>query len=360
MVNLYERYRKKYGDPSVILVFSAVWTGYAASEISRIHGVPYVLTEHRSRFTALRQEALDMIKEPHLPFLESAFMGASAVISVSDSLINSIQRYTGDSEILTIPNLVRTDFFIPPETRQGDPFVILSAGRLETEKGMDLLIQAFDLFAADHPDSELRIIGKGPKEQDLRTMASRTFDPERIRFLGSLSRKDMLKEMQNASMLALTSRFEALGLVIAEAMSTGLPVLATRSGGPDSIVPAYAGILVNCESVPAVFVGLKNMYTRYSEFQSEKIRKFAIKNFGEAVIMKCYKLVFDTILAHASEKGNEAISETSTEKAAPPPTGKIPEEIPGEVQAKASEKASSEKSDKRVEKSSNEALITAD
>ncbi len=339
-ITLYERYRKKYGDPSLILVFSAVWTGYAVSEISRLYGVPYVLTEHRSRFTALRQEALEMIKEPHLPFLESAFRGASAVISVSDSLISTIKRHTGDSEILCIPNMVKTDFFIPPETRQKDSFVILTANRLETEKGIDLLIQAFDLFAADHPDAELRIIGKGAKEQYLRTMAARTFDPDRIRFLGSLSRKEMLKEMQNASMLALTSRFEALGLVIAEAMSTGLPVLATRSGGPGSILPAYAGILVDCESVPAVFVGLKNMYTRYSEFLPEKIRKYAIKSFGEKVIMKCYKLVFDTVLENDSEKAAEAKAETSTETIAE--TNK--------------EKASK----KSTKKTSKEALITAD
>jgi hypothetical protein len=132
--------------------------------------------------------------------------------------------------------------------------------------------------------------------------------------------------MQHASMFALTSRFEAFGQVMAEAMSAGLPVLSTRSGGPDSILPGYAGILVDCESVPAVFVGLKNMYTRYTEFQQEKIRKFAIRRFGKTVIMKCYKLVLDTVLARAS---------------APPPKPEIkdhkehvPEEIKREVSLK--------------------------
>lgn len=324
-VQLYERYRKKYGDPSVILVFSAVWTGYAASEISRLYGVPYVITEHRSRFTSLRQEALEMIKEPHLPFLESAFSGASEIISVSDSLLPSIKKYAGEKEILTIPNLVKTDFFVPPETRQQDPFVILAAARLESEKGIDLLIQAFDLFASDNPDSELRIIGKGPVEQDLKTMASRTIDPERIRFLGSLSRKDMLKEMQNASVLAVTSRFEAFGLVIAEAMSTGLPILATRSGGPIDIVPSYAGILVDCESVPAVFVGLKNIYSRYPEFHPDKSRKHAIKSFGEKVVMKCYKLVLDTVISQ--ERAPQLSPETNPQKSLGNEADKLPEQV---------------------------------
>jgi glycosyltransferase involved in cell wall biosynthesis len=355
-ISLYEKYRNKYGDPSIILVFSAVWSGYAASEISKLYGVPYVLTEHRSRFTGLRQEALDMIKQAHLPFLESAYGQASEIISVSDSLINCIQDYGGERDILTIPNLVLTDYFVPPESRQRDPFVILSAGRLETEKGMDILIQAFDLFASDNPGSELRIVGRGPVEPDLKTMASRTFDPDRIKFLGNLSRKDLLREMQHASMLALTSRFEAFGLVMAEAMSTGLPVLSTRSGGPDSILPGYAGILVDCESVPAVFVGLKNMYNRYTEFQPEKIRKFAIRRFGKKVIMKCYKLVLDTVLARASGPPPETEKLDKYEH--------VPEEIKREVSLKSKVKTVSKSTGQAAamesERSSKETVLAGD
>jgi glycosyltransferase involved in cell wall biosynthesis len=295
-VALYERYRKKFGDPSVMLVFSAVWTGFAASEISRLYGIPYLLTEHRSRFTGLRQEALDMIKEPHLPFLEAAFSGASRIITVSDSLAPIITRYSGDTKILTIPNLVDTDFFRPPETPEKDAFKVLAAGRLESEKGIDLLIQAFDLLANDDPAAELHIVGEGPIEQDLRTMASKTFDPERIHFLGTLTRDELLEEMQNASVLALTSRFEAFGLVLAEAMSTGLPVLATRCGGPESIVPKYAGLLVDCESAPAVYVGLKNMQTGYFRYDPDKIRQYAIKRFGKSTVIGRYKYTIDRVL----------------------------------------------------------------
>jgi glycogen synthase len=127
--------------------------------------------------------------------------------------------------------------------------------------------------------------------------------------------------MQNASILALTSRFEAFGLVIAEAMSTGLPVLATKCGGPDSMVPAYAGILVDCESVPSVFVGLKNMHTRYTDFDQEKIRRFAVRRFGRYNVARCYHEVIRAVLngpparetGHpAGETGNETAKDGSS------------------------------------------------
>jgi hypothetical protein len=109
-------------------------------------------------------------------------------------------------------------------------------------------------------------------------------------------------------------------------MSTGLPVLATRSGGPDSIIPGYAGILVDCESVPAVFVGLLNMYTRYAEFLPGKIRQYAIKSFGESVIMKCYKLVLDNVLDQVSDRTAREISDLSSESNSKQSFEKIPKE----------------------------------
>ena len=58
-----------------------------------------------------------------------------------------------DANLMVIPNLVDTEFFSLPAPRVQEPFVILSIGRLEVEKGMDLLLEAFDLFAEDHPEA---------------------------------------------------------------------------------------------------------------------------------------------------------------------------------------------------------------
>ena len=294
-LDLFETYQSRYGKPDIILAHSAMWAGYAASLIKKKYGVPYIVNEHRGRFAVLSKEAEAMLKKSYQPFLEEAYGNADKIVSVSNALHYGIRRYVPEgTELLAIPNLVDTGFFNLPAPRVQEPFVILSIGRLEVEKGMDLLIEAFDLFAEDHPDAELRIVGRGSLELELKEMAAKSNHPSRISFVGFLSPEGIRDELHFANVLAVASRIEAFGVVFVEAMSTGLPVLATRTGGPDSIVPDYAGFLAALESVPSLFVGLKNIFANYHTFDPGKIRRHVVKNFSKkAVISRFSALIHD-------------------------------------------------------------------
>jgi len=294
-LKLYQRYQEKFGRPDIVLAHSAMWAGYACFLIANKYKIPYIINEHRGRFAILSKEAEAMLKESYRPFLEAAYRGARSIISVSKALHYGIRKYVPEKlELNVLPNLVDTEFFGMAAPKVIEPFVVLSIGRLEVEKGMDLLIEAFDLFAEDHPDAELRIVGKGSLETELKEMASRSNHPSRITFTGFLSQEEILEELQFANVLAVASRIEAFGVVFIEAMSTGLPVLATKTGGPDSIVPDYAGFLAACESVPSLFVGLKNIYSNYQNYDPQKIRRHVQRNFSKkAVISRFSQLIHE-------------------------------------------------------------------
>ncbi len=288
-LRLYKKYQSRFGKPDIILAHSAMWAGYAAYLIAKNYDVPYIINEHRGRFAVLSKEAEAMLSESYRPFLEAAYQGASKIVSVSKALHYGIRKYVPpEQELLTLPNLVDTDFFTPPAPRVQEPFVVLSIGRLEAEKGMDLLIEAFDLFAEDHPDAELRIVGRGSLETELKEMAASSLHHSRITFVGYLSPEGILEELHFANVLAVASRIEAFGVVFVEAMSTGLPVLATKTGGPDSIIPDYAGFLAACESVPSLFVGLKNIYSGYHNYDPRKIRRHVQKNFSKETVISSF------------------------------------------------------------------------
>lgn len=312
---LFNKYISKFGNPDLILAHSAIWAGYAASFISTDTGIPYIIIEHRSRFTALTPQAKSYLKEFYGPYIEKAYKGAARIITVSDALQKTIREYAGaEAPIQTIPNLVYTDKFFRPPERVRDPFIILSIGRLEHEKGMDILIEAFDLFAADLPDAELRIAGKGPWEEDLKRMAATTSCPEQIKFLGRLSSDQVVKELHSARMLAVASRFEAFGVVIIEAMATGMPVLATRSGGPQTFIPEFAGFLAGRESVPSVYVGLKNIYTNYHNFKPERISRYVQKHFSKKAVIRRYVDLITEILETEKKKANKSRTNKSRAK----------------------------------------------
>lgn len=288
-LKLFRRYVQMFGKPDLILAHSSIWAGYAASKISSETGIPYIITEHRSRFTGQTTEANNLISDTYRPFLETAFRGARSIVTVSDALQASIRQFTAkDQKILTIPNMVDTGYYTPPTSRQRDPLVILSIGRLEHEKGMDLVIQAFDRLFNEIPGASLRIVGKGPLEPSLKEMASKVSSAESIHFLGKLSPDQILAELQHSKIMAVASRYEAFGVVFIEAMSSGLPVLAARSGGPDTFITEMAGKLVDSDSVSAVYEGLKYMYDVYDEYDPATIRKYVEDHFSRKVVMKKY------------------------------------------------------------------------
>src|SRR4030042_748564 len=150
------------------------------------------------------------------------------------------------NKIKVIPNMVNGDYFhFPEKPRENDPFVFLSAGRLAAVKGLDIIISAFgELLKKTDRKVFLRIAGRGELREQLEKQVQQSGLSESVTFLGRVSRDQMVQEMHGANCFVLASTYEAFGVVLIEAMSTGLPVIATRSGGPESILDESCGLLV--------------------------------------------------------------------------------------------------------------------
>jgi glycosyltransferase involved in cell wall biosynthesis len=116
---------------------------------------------------------------------------------------------------------------------------------------------------------------------------------------GSLGRPEVRRQMWEANALVMPSDFETFGVVLIEAMSTGLPVIATRCGGPEEIVNGEAGSLVDCSDGKGLLQTMSDFLTR--TFEPVQIRNDATRRFGYSAVADRLCSVYDSVAAQRRE-----------------------------------------------------------
>jgi len=180
--------------------------------------------------------------------------GAGRLVALTSSGAAEIVAHGLPAErTITIPNGIDLQTFSVqpwPHLLPSDPVRLLYVGRLDFQKGLDLLLDALGVLP--RPDRfRLRIVGTGPELEALRARAARSGLQEIVEFCGI--RRDITAEYAWSEVVVLPSRFEGMPNVVLEAMACGRPVLGTRiPGTADLISDQTCGWLVPAESSRAL------------------------------------------------------------------------------------------------------------
>jgi glycosyltransferase involved in cell wall biosynthesis len=135
-------------------------------------------------------------------------------------------------------------------------------GRLAKWKGVQFLLDAFQMVADQNSNAHLDILGDGEIRAELEEQSSRLNLTERVTFVGWVSAHDGASRLRAADVLVLPSLHEVGGIVVLEAMAAGLPVIATDWGGPASHVTDETGIRVKPDSKDGFVKGLADAMIR--------------------------------------------------------------------------------------------------
>lgn len=137
-----------------------------------------------------------------------------------------------------------------------DNKVVITAGRLTRQKGYDMLIPAFAQVAAKHPDWQLHIYGVGERQGELEDKIAEFEMDDHVKLLGFT--KELPDRLADASVYALSSRFEGFPMVVLEAMMCGVPPVAfdCPTGPRDLIAHGEDGLIVPFKDVDAMAAGL--------------------------------------------------------------------------------------------------------
>ena len=242
--------------------------GCMAAYLAREKCIPLVVTEH--------SESMNKSTCPPalLRCTKWGYEAAHQVIAVGRGLADNIRRLTG-VEPVVIPNVVSLDIFLGVRRTPHPGFRYAVTATLVVGKRHRMLLEAFSTIHQRHSDAFLYVIGDGPERTALEQKAQELGLADAIRFCGQLSRMEIAKTYDRCDCFVLPSASETFGVAYAEAMAAGLPVIATRCGGPEGFVTVENGLLVDVDDRDQLERAMEHMYEHAADYDSGTIRASA-------------------------------------------------------------------------------------
>ena len=256
-------------------------------------------------------------KTPFLELLErKTCKKANKLIAVSRYVAESIikEYHLQSNEVVVIPNAVNTDLFNPEvdDTKAKELFflntqkTILFVGRLEYNKGIFHLIDAFSMLKKDIPEAKLVIVGEGKLKNWILSFIDARNLRNSVKILGGVESEYLPGIYAASDLFVLPSIMEGFGIVLLEAMATGKPCVTTMAGGiEDVVIDGKTGIIVPPADTVSLYHAMKTILV--NDDLAKKLgmagRKRVKENFTWDIVAKRTLEVYKEMLQYHSRRG---------------------------------------------------------
>lgn len=242
--------------------------------------VPWVHTEHFSALlTPPRRAAAAAVRR----LLMRSFRAPDEVVAVSRSLAAVIDRVRVDPSTV-IPNMVQFPEdagFRVTSRDKGRAISLISVGGLVDRKGPLIAVEVVALLRKLGRNSSLIWIGEGPLSGAAQSLAVELGVSDRCSWTGTLEPAEVSRELSQADLFLLPVETETFGVAMAEALSHGLPVVATGTGGHEEFLPPEASRLVPQREAGAISRAIVDLFDDPDRWGGERIAQYASECFSE-------------------------------------------------------------------------------
>jgi glycosyltransferase involved in cell wall biosynthesis len=227
-----------------------------------------------------------------------SWFGKTSLIDLSQPITKQAKQLTlyNTIDVKKIQNLIKNPEVIIPQNIDVKQPIIGAVARFSHEKGIDILIQAFSSVQKTHPNTQLLLVGDGPKRQECQTLVKQLKLEQCVFFYGAADWKTAMHLMSLMNIVVVPSRFEGFGLTAAEAMAMGKPVIASDTFGlKELITHGESGLLFENENQTDLANKLLQLLSDIN--LSEKLSKVgyekALKNFDYPVFERNIRCLYN-------------------------------------------------------------------
>jgi glycosyltransferase involved in cell wall biosynthesis len=265
--------------------------GVPAIILKKLYGIPVVVSEHFSSFPRGMIRGFEKIKAIF------ALNNANLVISVSRNLVEHLKLFGIKNRFIVIPNTVDTKVFYPPvEKRSRTTWRFLFVASLIPRKGIPYLLESIAILKEKRNDFVLEIVGDGPYRNKYEKYANELGIKDKVNFNGWKTKREIAQFMRDADVFVLSSIWENLPCVLIEAMTSGLPIIATKICGIPEIMNKRTGIMVPPKDKEALSSAISYMLDHAQNYSKAQIASYAKKKFSFEVIGKQFADIYKELL----------------------------------------------------------------
>ena len=283
---------KRLPKPDIIHIHVLTRLGLIAWWHKILHGTPYIITEHWSRYLPGNDFSGFLRKK----LTKTVVKHASAVTTVTDILAKAMQVHgLKNKNYVIVPNVVDINAFKPQPHHNEVPKIVHVSCFENKSKNITGLIDALQILEKRNINFQCVFIGDGIDFEIVKEYSKNLNHQENIRFTGVLEGQALIDELASGDFLVLSSNYETQGVVLLEAFACGLPVVSTNVGGIPEIVNESNGILVPPQDPEKLADAMETMLQTYQNYDANALREGIIKKFSNESVGKLLDSIYKSL-----------------------------------------------------------------
>lgn len=259
---------------------------FSAALFCRLYKYCYVHTEHSSLMNSCK------LNNHNYRVAKYSYNMAQCVIAVSDALAANIYNNFKIQSIV-VPNMLSPEFE-HYNYCQHNGFGFIFVGNLIENKHPKEILEVFDLLNRKYPQTYLGIVGDGKLYPAIKRYVDNNNLDKCVTLYGQINREELVSIYNHHDCLVLFSDSETFGVVCIEAMSQGLPVITSSSGGPDSFISSDVGCIIPTNDKDALFRAMEDIFVNY-HYDREQIRDYTLSTYSSDAVTSKLISIYDSI-----------------------------------------------------------------